>query len=270
MLVAIEEGVIGLDDEIEDRPAGLHAPSPAQPRRRVPVRRPRHRSALPNGPAGIRTPGSRSPPRSLERATGDDDRRLPRPRPCSARWRCRTPHSAARLPMARHGTVADLRRFVARTASTPTLISGTTRDDAFHEHVPGAERYRSGRGPLRTVPLGVGVRDSAVRSHRTGPDNTIRRAPSATSAGPARCSGSTPTSIVGVVALTDETFGPWALDAWPALSDAVDRGVRLVTGRSTLQPRRPCALGDGRRRRSAAGAVRLRRRGDRRRTVRSW
>jgi hypothetical protein len=24
-----------------------------------------------------------------------------------------------------------------------------------------------------------------------------------------------------VVALTDETFGPWALEAWPALSEAV-------------------------------------------------
>jgi hypothetical protein len=31
---------------------------------------------------------------------------------------------------------------------------------------------------------------------------------------------------VALVCLTDRAFGPWALDAWPVLSDAVLAGAR--------------------------------------------
>jgi CubicO group peptidase (beta-lactamase class C family) len=34
-----------------------------------------------------------------------------------------------------------------------------------------------------------------------------------------------PVANVGLVALTDRDFGPWAKDAWPALSDAVLAGL---------------------------------------------
>ena len=127
---------------------------------------------------------------------------------------------------AAHGVrsnLADTCRFVAEVMR-PTLIDAARRPPMPTHPLSLARRYRSRRGPLRTVPLGAGFRGSRRQAAALDRHDAIHRARSVTSAVRARCSGSIPTVDLALVALADRDFDEWtddALAAWPALSDAV-------------------------------------------------
>jgi CubicO group peptidase (beta-lactamase class C family) len=117
------------------------------------------------------------------------------------------------------GSVADLLVFV-RELRSPTLVSAATRDDAFHGTYPDLSGIVPGVGRFAPCPWGLGFELRGEKSpHWTGAHNSARTVGHFGGAG--TMFWFDPDIDVGVVALTDETFGPWALEAWPALSDAV-------------------------------------------------
>jgi CubicO group peptidase (beta-lactamase class C family) len=116
-------------------------------------------------------------------------------------------------------TVDDLARFVAELLH-PTLVAPETFAAATSVVFPGLAGIVPGVGRYDPCDWGLGfeLRDGKV-PHWTG----------------TRCSPETfghfggagtfvwvdPNAGVGLVCLADREFGPWALEAWPALSDAV-------------------------------------------------
>jgi CubicO group peptidase (beta-lactamase class C family) len=116
-------------------------------------------------------------------------------------------------------TVADLARFTAELLD-PGLISPATLAEATRVQLPGLSGVLPGLGRLDPLDWGLGfeLRDAKV-PHWTGTAN------SAATFGHFGGAGTflwvDPTAQLGLVCLTDREFGPWALEAWPALSDAV-------------------------------------------------
>ena len=89
---------------------------------------------------------------------------------------------------------------------------------------------RAARDPPRVRPpgpqrLGPGSEIRGGKApHWTATGNSPR--PTGTSAAAAPSCGSTPTRGSRLVALTDRTFGAWAIEAWPRFSDAVLAAAR--------------------------------------------
>ena len=116
-----------------------------------------------------------------------------------------------------HGSVEDLLHFVAELRD-PRLLSGATVADAFRPQYPRLSGIVPGVGRYEKCPWGLGfeVRDDK-QPHWTGTRNSPR------TVGHFGGSGTMfwldPDHDVAVIALTDREFGPWALDAWPSLSD---------------------------------------------------
>ena len=116
-------------------------------------------------------------------------------------------------------TVADLTRFVGELL-TPTLVAPGTLASATAVAFPGLDGVLPGFGRQAPNDWGIGfeLRD-AKRPHWTGSANSPR------TFGHFGRSGTflwvDPDRGLGLVALTDRAFGPWAAQAWPALSDAV-------------------------------------------------
>jgi CubicO group peptidase (beta-lactamase class C family) len=123
--------------------------------------------------------------------------------------------------------VDDLVAFLAEMRS-PTLIATATRDDAFRCAYPELSGIVPGVGRYAPCPWGLGFEIRGEKSpHWTGQLNSARTVGHFGGAGTMLWFD--PEHDLGVVALSDREFGPWALDAWPELSDAViaDWGARV-------------------------------------------
>ena len=118
-----------------------------------------------------------------------------------------------------HGTLDDALA-VARELQSPTLIAPETLTEATSVQFPGLGGVLPdvGRFDPNDWGLGVELRD-AKQPHWTGTRNSER------TFGHFGGSGTflwvDPAAGVACACLSDREFGPWALDAWPPLSDAV-------------------------------------------------
>jgi CubicO group peptidase (beta-lactamase class C family) len=123
-------------------------------------------------------------------------------------------------------TVVDLASFAVELLH-PTLVAPETFEAATSVAFPGLAGILPGLGRYDPCDWGLGfeLRDGKV-PHWTG----TRCAPETFGhfGGAGTFVWVDPTVGVGLVCLTDREFGPWALEAWPLLSDAVlaDRGDR--------------------------------------------
>ncbi|MGW8484608.1 serine hydrolase domain-containing protein [Microbacterium sp. NPDC055903] len=116
-------------------------------------------------------------------------------------------------------TVADLSRFAAEL-QRPTLLAAQTLASATTVAFPGLDGVLPGFGAQRPNDWGLGIEIRARKSpHWTGARNAE------STFGHFGQSGTflwvDPRAGVACVALADRDFGPWAIEAWPPLSDAV-------------------------------------------------
>jgi CubicO group peptidase (beta-lactamase class C family) len=214
-LVAVEEGAIELD-----QPAGppgstvrhllAHASGLAF-ERPVPVARPGSRRIYSN--AGFELLGAH-----VERATGIGfadylEQAVSRPLGLTATRLDGSPAADA------HSTVTDLAR-VAGELLAPRLLHPTTAQAASSVQFPGLSGVLPGFGRQRHNDWGLGfeIRDGKA-PHWTGTAN------SPDTFGHFGRSGTflwvDPAAGLACVVLTDRDFGDWAIEAWPALADAV-------------------------------------------------
>ena len=127
------------------------------------------------------------------------------------------PGSAARDGVS---TVADLARVVQELQAPSGLLHPATLADLRSVQYPGLRGVLPGFGgqPDNTWGLGFEIRDHKS-PHWTGSANSPE------TYGHFGQSGTMfwidPAAGVGLVALADRNFGPWAAEAWPALSDTV-------------------------------------------------
>ena len=118
-----------------------------------------------------------------------------------------------------HGSLDDLIA-VAREALAPTLVSPETFAEATSVQFPGLVGVLPGFGRQEPNDWGLGIELRDRKSpHWTGTRNSDR------TFGHFGRSGTflwiDPEAEVALACLTDLTFGEWAVEAWPALSDAV-------------------------------------------------
>jgi CubicO group peptidase (beta-lactamase class C family) len=118
-----------------------------------------------------------------------------------------------------HGSLDDLSRF-AQELLEPRLLAPETLAEATSVQFPGLGGVLPGLGRQEPNDWGLGfeLRD-AKQPHWTGTSNSPR------TYGHFGGSGTflwvDPERRVALACLTDREFGDWALEAWPALSDAV-------------------------------------------------
>ncbi|MGO4424193.1 serine hydrolase, partial [Streptomyces sp. MCAF7] len=116
-------------------------------------------------------------------------------------------------------TVADLVRFAAELQA-PRLLAAETLAAATSVAFPGLGGVLPGYGHQRPNDWGLGfeIRDGKS-PHWTGATSSPR------TFGHFGQSGTflwvDPEAGAACVALTDRAFGPWAIEVWPALTDAV-------------------------------------------------
>jgi len=116
-------------------------------------------------------------------------------------------------------TVADLAAFAGELLR-PSTVSAPLHAEAISVQFPGLDGVLPGYGVQRPNEWGLGfeIRDSKS-PHWTGARNSAR------TFGHFGQSGgfiwADPQIDLALVVLTDRDFGDWALDLWPALSDAV-------------------------------------------------
>ncbi len=115
--------------------------------------------------------------------------------------------------------VHDLARLLAAWRR-PILVDRTTLDRATSPHVPRLDGVLPGYGHQSPNPWGLGPE---IRGEKRPHWSGTRSSP--TTFGHFGRAGTLwwidPEHDRAVVALTDEPFGPWAIEAWPALADAV-------------------------------------------------
>jgi CubicO group peptidase (beta-lactamase class C family) len=117
------------------------------------------------------------------------------------------------------GSAADLARFACELME-PRLLSAATVGAATHVQFPGLDGVLPGFGRQSPNDWGLGFELRGQKHpHWTGSAN------SAATFGHFGRSGTflwvDPMRSLALVGLTDQLFGPWAVEAWPALSDAV-------------------------------------------------
>jgi CubicO group peptidase (beta-lactamase class C family) len=117
-------------------------------------------------------------------------------------------------------SVADLARVGQELLSSTGLLAAPTRADLASVQYPGLRGVLPGFGGQDPNDWGLGFEIRGHKSpHWTGAAN------SPATFGHFGQSGTMfwidPDAGIGVVALADRPFGPWAAQAWPALSDAV-------------------------------------------------
>ena len=119
-------------------------------------------------------------------------------------------------------TVADLAAFAGELLR-PSTVSAQLHAEATSVQFPGLDGVLPGYGVQRPNDWGLGfeIRD-AKSPHWTGARNSAR------TFGHFGQSGgfiwADPAIDLALVVLTDRDFGDWALDLWPAISDAVTFG----------------------------------------------
>jgi CubicO group peptidase (beta-lactamase class C family) len=124
-----------------------------------------------------------------------------------------------------HSTVTDLAAFAAELLA-PTLLAPATLAEATTVQFADLGGVLPGVGRFQPLDWGLGfeLRD-AKEPHWTGRSN------SPATFGHFGGSGTflwvDPVAGAALVVLTDREFGPWALDAWPALADAVLADLNL-------------------------------------------
>jgi CubicO group peptidase (beta-lactamase class C family) len=121
-------------------------------------------------------------------------------------------------------TGADLARFAAELLR-PTLVHPDTLAEATTAQFPDLAGILPGIGPQKPNDWGLGFELRGWKvPHWTGRTN------SAATFGHFGASGSfvwvDPAIDRSLLVLTDRNFGPWALDAWPPLADAVVAATR--------------------------------------------
>lgn len=219
VLVAVEEEAVSLDDPADEalipgatlRHLLSHASglAPERPMRSFP---PATRRVYSN--VGIELAAS-----LVERATGLEfpeyfEQALVRPLELTS---TSLPGSAAKDGIS---SVADLARVLRELLAPSGLLHPDTLADATSVQYPGLRGVLPGFGgqPHNDWGLGFEIRD-AKSPHWTGTTNSPR------TYGHFGQSGTMlwvdPQVDLGLVALTDRDFGPWAADAWPELADAV-------------------------------------------------
>lgn len=217
ILVAVEEGSLHLDAEDE---SGL-GPSPAASNRQLLA----HAGGLaPDAPTLVAEVGTRR----IYSNSGFEElgRRLER---ATAMPMAVYLTEAVTQPLAMNDTVLDgspafgaqstvydLLRFVAELMA-PTLIAAETLAEATSPQFPDLDGVLPGYGQQKPNPWGLGFEIRGTKSpHWTSPRN------SASTFGHFGRSGTMfwidPNAGLGCIALTDREFGPWASEAWPALS----------------------------------------------------
>jgi len=123
-----------------------------------------------------------------------------------------------------HGPLEDLVRFAGELLA-PTVVSAETLAEATTVQFPGLAGILPGVGRYDPLDWGLGFElKDAKEGHWSG---------SRTSPGAFCHFGGSGTFLwvdpepgVACICLTDREFGPWALEAWPPLSDAVLDEVR--------------------------------------------
>ncbi|MGQ0617123.1 MAG: serine hydrolase domain-containing protein [Acidimicrobiia bacterium] len=118
-----------------------------------------------------------------------------------------------------HSTVDDLARFAAELWA-PALITAATLDAATSVAFPGLNGVLPGLGSMKPNDWGLGFELRGTKSpHWTGSANSPvtfgHFGGSGTFLWVDRPAG------VALVVLTDRDFGPWSLETWPPLADAV-------------------------------------------------
>jgi CubicO group peptidase (beta-lactamase class C family) len=118
-----------------------------------------------------------------------------------------------------HGPVVDAAA-LARELLRPTLVSRALLAAATTVAFPGLKGVLPGVGSFEPLDWGLGfeIRDGK-RPHWTGDRNSPETFGHFGGAGAFLWVD--PVIDVALVCLTDREFGPWALDRWPAFSDAV-------------------------------------------------
>jgi CubicO group peptidase (beta-lactamase class C family) len=117
------------------------------------------------------------------------------------------------------GPLADLARF-GRELFEPKVVAPETLAEATDLAFPGLAGVLPGIGRQEPNDWGLGFElKDAKRPHWTGARNSPRTFGHFGGAGTFLWAD--PEAGVALACLTDRDFGDWALDAWPALSDAV-------------------------------------------------
>ena len=132
-----------------------------------------------------------------------------------------------------HGPLDDLVKLAAELLR-PTLVSGPLFADATTVVFPGLKGVLPGVGAFDPLDWGLGfeLRD-AKSPHWTGKRN------SPATFGHLGGSGTflwvDPGANLALGVLTEREFGPWALEAWPALSDAILEAAGGSSGSRAVQ-----------------------------------
>ena len=266
MLVAVEEGIVVLDD-----------PS-ASPAARCATSSPTPAATRSTGADPITAPGAPADLLQHRHRAGRRRRRRRRPGMPFADYLA----EAVLAPLGMVGselagspahavwaTVADVAALPRRAAAPDAARRGHggRRGPAA---LSRPCRYRARRGALRSVPVGTGRSRSVGTSHRTGPAATNSASTYGHFGGAGTMMWVDPAAGCALVALTDRPFDDWSIEAMRLLAGAVRRRARRGRRRHDVRARRPGPLGDHRRRRAAARALRVRRRRRRRTAGRSW
>jgi len=139
--------------------------------------------------------------------------------------------------------LADVLR-LGRELLAPTLVDRATLAEATAVQFPGLAGILPGIGRMDPCDWGLGVeiRDAKV-PHWTGTTNSSR------AFGHFGGSGTflwvDPDAGLVCAALTDREFGDWALEAWPAFSDAVLAEHRAAASATSPEPAQPAHITDG-------------------------
>ena len=246
VLVAVEEGIVDLDDPAGP-PGSTRAPS-ARARLGAAVRRRRRRSRRPGRGGSTRTAGFELLAEHVAAAA-----EMPFAEYFEAVWGFPLGGSPA------HGIEAPLDAAASRSrasSSSPARIAGETLAEAATRAVPGARRRRCpgfGRCDPNDWGLGLELRDG--KQPALDGCGELAARPSATSAAAARSSGSIPPPASRSPASPTSSSATGRNDAWPRLADAV---LAESTAPAAASTRRFGLFGRGRVRARARPSASLR------------
>ncbi|MCU1356158.1 MAG: beta-lactamase class [Acidimicrobiales bacterium] len=121
-------------------------------------------------------------------------------------------------------TVADMTRFAAELLA-PTVVDRSTLAEATTVAFPGLDGALPGIGTQRPNDWGLGFE---LRDHKTPHWTGATNSPETFGhyGGAGTFLWVDPAIGCSLIVLTDHAFGPWALEAWPPLSDAVVAATR--------------------------------------------